>query len=86
MLQTPFPDAALREAVEGAEKIVVLDRSTSFGRGGILTEAVDLALDRPVASVLAGIGGQNVDYVDMMDIAMEADVGERVWYGGGELL
>ena len=86
MLQTPFPDAALREAVDGAEKIVVLDRSTSFGRGGILTEAVDLALDRPVASVLAGIGGQNVDYVDMMDIATEAEVGERVWYGGGELV
>lgn len=86
MLQTPFPDAAIRAAVGDAEKVVVLDRSTSFGRGGILTESVDLALDRPVASVLAGIGGQNVDYLDMVDIAKAAKPGERAWYGGGELV
>ena len=85
ILQTPFPEAAFREAVEGASEIVVLDRSTSFGRSGILTEAVELAIDQPIASVLAGIGGQNVDYQDMVEIAKAAEPGDRVWWGGGEL-
>ena len=64
---------------------MVLDRSTSFGRSGILTEAVELAIDQPIASVLAGIGGQNVDYQDMVTIAKAAEPGDRAWWGGGEL-
>jgi len=85
ILQTPFPEEAFRDAVAGAEEIVVLDRSTSFGRSGILTEAVELAIDQPIASVLAGIGGQNVDYQDMVTIAKAAEPGDRVWWGGGAL-
>lgn len=85
LLQTPFPETDFREAVEDADEIVVLDRSTSFGRSGILTEAVELAIDKPIASVLAGIGGQNVDYLDMVEIAKAAQPGDRVWWGGGEL-
>ncbi|MFB6113084.1 MAG: transketolase C-terminal domain-containing protein [Halodesulfurarchaeum sp.] len=82
MLYTPFPEEDFREAVAGAEKIVVLDRATSFGRGGITTLDVERALDRPVATVLAGIGGQNVDYEDIVRIAQEATPGETVWFGG----
>ena len=82
MLYTPFPEAAFREAVSGAEKIVVLDRATSFGRGGITTRDVEHAVDQPVASVLAGIGGQSVNYEDIVRIAQEATPGETVWFGG----
>ncbi|MFC7046836.1 transketolase C-terminal domain-containing protein [Halobacteriaceae archaeon GCM10025711] len=82
LLYTPFPDEAFRAAVGDAEKVVVLDRATSFGRGGIVTRDVRLALDRPVAGVLAGIGGQNVDYNDVVRIALEAEPGETQWFGG----
>ena len=82
LLQTPFPEERFAAAVGDAEKVVVLDRSTSFGRGGIVTRDVDLALDQPVASVIAGIGGQNVEWDDVVDIALAAQPGETQWFGG----
>ncbi|MFW6385009.1 MAG: transketolase C-terminal domain-containing protein [Halodesulfurarchaeum sp.] len=82
MLYTPFPETALREAVDGAEKIVVIDRATSMGRGGITTMDVERSIDQPVASVIAGLGGQSVDYEDIVTIAREAEPGETVWFGG----
>ncbi len=82
ILQTPFPQERFAEAVGDAEKVVVLDRSTSFGRGGIVTRDVNLAVDQPVASVIAGIGGQNVEFDDMVDIALNAEPGKTQWFGG----
>ncbi len=81
-LYTPFPNEALRDAIGDAERVVVLDRSTSFGRGGIVTNDVRAALERPVAGVIAGLGGQNVEYDDVVRIALEAQPGETVWFGG----
>lgn len=81
ILYTPFPDAEFEAAVGDATP-VVLDRSTSFGRGGILTRDVELAIDQPVASVIAGIGGQSVDYEDMARIVRSAEPGETAWFGG----
>lgn len=83
ILYTPFPDEAVAEAVGDAEKVVVLDRATSFGRGGIVTRDVESALDRDVASVITGIGGQPVDYEDVVDIALDATPGETQWFGQG---
>ena len=82
ILHTPFPEERFAEAVGDAEKVVVLDRSTSFGRGGIVTQDVELALDQPVASVIAGLGGQNVEWDDVVDIALNAEPGETQWFGG----
>lgn len=82
VLYTPFPEAELRTAVGDASKVVVLDRSTSFGRGGIVTREVDRLLDQPVAGVIAGIGGQNVSYEDVVRVARRAPPGETVWFGG----
>ncbi|MGM0398843.1 MAG: transketolase C-terminal domain-containing protein [Halobacteriota archaeon] len=81
LLYTPFPEDEFAAAVGDATP-VVLDRSTSFGRGGILTRDVEMALDRPVASVIAGIGGQSVDYEDMARIVRQAEPGETAWFGG----
>jgi pyruvate ferredoxin oxidoreductase alpha subunit len=81
-LYTPFPEDDVRAAVGDAEKVVVLDRSTSFGRGGIVTREVDRVLDQDVAGVIAGMGGQNVAYDDVVHIARRASPGETVWYGG----
>lgn len=81
-LYTPFPDHAIREAVGDADRVVVLDRSTSFGRGGIFSRDVRQALDRPIAAVIAGLGGQAVDYEGIAEIAKTASPGELQWYGG----
>ncbi|MFT4933098.1 MAG: pyruvate ferredoxin oxidoreductase alpha subunit [Natronomonas sp.] len=82
ILDTPFPEDRFAAAVGDAEKVVVLDRSTSFGRGGIVTRDVELAIDQPIASVIAGIGGQNVEWDDIIDIALNAEPGETQWFGG----
>ncbi|MEF8774629.1 MAG: transketolase C-terminal domain-containing protein [Halobacteriales archaeon] len=81
-LYTPFPEEEVRTAVADAEKVVVLDRSTSFGRDGIVTREVDRAIDQDAAGVIAGIGGQNVAYDDIVRIVGGATPGETVWFGG----
>lgn len=81
ILYTPFPNDEVATAVGDADKVVILDRATSFGRGGIVTRDVRSALDQEVASVITGIGGQPVDYEDIVDIALRARTGETQWFG-----
>lgn len=59
----PFPMKALREAVEGAKKLVVIERAFAVGSGGILncdvTEAVR-GMDLEQYCVIAGLGGRPI--------------------------
>jgi pyruvate ferredoxin oxidoreductase alpha subunit len=65
-LWRPFPFAELRQAVRGAEVLVVFDRAISFGGpGGPVCSEVRAALygqaRRPkVASLIGGLGGRDV--------------------------
>lgn len=63
----PFPAAALRRLVAGAERVAVLDRNLSPGRGGIFAEELRAALytgngfPRPeVYGYIVGLGGRDV--------------------------
>lgn len=59
----PFPFEAVRSALAGASRIVVLEKSLSVGIGGIVATDVRLALDAsatPVHTVVAGLGGRNI--------------------------
>ncbi|MBI2402055.1 MAG: pyruvate ferredoxin oxidoreductase, partial [Gemmatimonadetes bacterium] len=63
----PFPSAALRHAVARAERVAVLDRNLSPGRGGIFAEELRAALyagngfPRPeVYGYVVGLGGRDV--------------------------
>ncbi len=61
----PFPDEQVRQAVQNAAVVVVLDRALSMGSQGILTGEVKAALyDAPhrpaVLGMLAGYGGREV--------------------------
>jgi pyruvate ferredoxin oxidoreductase alpha subunit len=61
----PFPADALREALRGTERVVVLDRAVSLGAGGVVAAEVRaalFALDRPpkLAGVVAGLGGRDL--------------------------
>lgn len=59
----PAPHAALRAALAGARRVIVLDRALAVGSGGIAGNDVRLALeglDIPVHDVIAGLGGRPV--------------------------
>jgi len=61
----PFPAQELRQALEGAEKVAVIDRNISFGHGGIFAQEIKSALynspHRPVLfSFIAGLGGRDI--------------------------
>ena len=59
----PWPEQAVREALAGADRVVVVDRALAPGVGGVVARDVRLALDgRParVRSVIAGLGGRAV--------------------------
>jgi pyruvate ferredoxin oxidoreductase alpha subunit len=61
----PFPAQALREALAGAENVIVVEKSLAVGLGGQLANNVDLALRNSagaprVHSAIAGLGGRPI--------------------------
>jgi pyruvate/2-oxoacid:ferredoxin oxidoreductase alpha subunit len=88
----PFPVKRVREALGGAERVVVIDRNCSFGSGGGFASELKAALynsenGHPVVfGYIAGIGGQDVtpDLVtQMVDDARSLDRPPRedIWMG-----
>lgn len=75
----PFPDAAVREALKGAKRVVVIERMVSAGTGGALSLDVMRALrGLPVAqySVIAGLGGRAVARASLAEAFRQAEKGE----------
>ena len=59
----PFPLAAVRAALQGAQRVVVLEKSFSVGLGGIVSTDVRLALSGLQLhgyTVIAGLGGRAI--------------------------
>jgi len=59
----PFPLAAIRAAVLGAQRLVVLEKSLAVGIGGIVATDVRMAIDGlpiKVHTVIAGLGGRSI--------------------------
>jgi len=59
----PFPREALREAVAGAERVIVFEKCLAVGIGGILAGDVRMALSGlplKVHSVIGGLGGRPI--------------------------
>ena len=59
----PFPSEAVREALAGAARVVVLERALAVGVGGIVTQDVRAALASAavhVHTVVAGLGGRPI--------------------------
>ena len=77
-LYRPLPVQALRAALAGVERVLVLDRNYSPGHGGILHQELLAALygmdDPPrVCGLLAGVGGVNVSPQRIAEYVREAD-------------
>jgi pyruvate ferredoxin oxidoreductase alpha subunit len=59
----PFPAAAVRDALRGARRVIVVEKAFSIGVGGVVSTEVAMALrgdDVAVASVVAGLGGRPI--------------------------
>jgi pyruvate ferredoxin oxidoreductase alpha subunit len=59
----PFPIAQVRDALHGAKRVVVLEKSLAVGLGGIVSTNVRMALSAlpiDVYTVVAGLGGRPI--------------------------
>ncbi len=67
----PFPRQEIYDALKGKMNIVVLEKSISLGRGGILASDVRWSFpraekkDRNISSFIAGLGGRNITKDDL---------------------
>ncbi|MBK1615858.1 pyruvate ferredoxin oxidoreductase [Rubrivivax gelatinosus] len=74
----PFPLAAVRAALEGAARVVVLEKSFSVGLGGVVSTDVRLALSGLQLhghTVVAGLGGRAITQASLLRTLREAVAG-----------
>lgn len=90
----PFPFDLLRTLLGGAAKLAVVDRSLSFGHGGIVASEVRAAFanqpDAPrIFSFIAGLGGRDVTPQVLDDVVEHVRTNDRpeddtLWVGLNE--
>lgn len=71
----PFPLAAVRVALQGARRVVVLEKSFSVGLGGVVSTDVRLALSGLHLhgyTVVAGLGGRSITLASLKRTLLEA--------------
>ncbi|MDV0443186.1 transketolase C-terminal domain-containing protein [Methanorbis rubei] len=74
----PFP---VDMKIEGKD-LVVIDRDYSFGFGGVVAGEIQARYPQAkIASVIAGLGGQEVTYEDMANFVRTRKVGTEFWFG-----
>jgi pyruvate ferredoxin oxidoreductase alpha subunit len=56
----PWPREAVREALQRAQRVIVLEKSLAVGIGGIVSTNVRTTCDVPVYTVIAGLGGRPI--------------------------
>ena len=71
----PFPLAAVRAALQGAQRVVVLEKSFSVGLGGVVSTDVRMALSGLQLhgyTVVAGLGGRAITQASLARTLREA--------------
>ena len=66
----PFPAEAIRRALVGADRVVVVEKAFSIGFGGVLATDIAMALSGvgiPVHTVVAGLGGRPITEASLGD-------------------
>jgi len=74
----PWPLAAVRAALAGAKRVVVLEKSLAVGAGGIVSSSIRAALPGPataVYTVIAGLGGRAITRASLGKAFAEAITG-----------
>ncbi len=67
----PFPLAALCDALEGAKRVICVEKSLAPGLGGVLASNVRMALrghPLPVYTVVAGLGGRPITRKSLAEV------------------
>jgi pyruvate ferredoxin oxidoreductase alpha subunit len=71
----PWPTQAMRAALDGAKRVVVLEKSLAVGVGGIVSTNVRTTLTGravPVYDVIAGLGGRAITKASLAKMLREA--------------
>ena len=71
----PFPLAALRMALAGADRVVVVEKALAVGIGGILSTDVRMALNGTATrdyTVIAGLGGRVIPQRSLTEVFKKA--------------
>ena len=75
----PFPLAALREALQDAKRVVVLEKCLAVGLGGIVSDGVRKALSGIQLNgytVIAGLGGRAITQASLLQLFEDAHADE----------
>jgi len=75
----PFPRAALRAALAGATRVLVLEKAFSLGAEGVLMGDVVMATrgrELALHNVIAGLGGRPITRASLEDLLAQAERGE----------
>ena len=75
----PFPLAALREVLQGAKRVVVLEKCLAVGLGGIVSDGVRKALSGIQLNgytVIAGLGGRAITQASLLQLFADAHADE----------
>jgi pyruvate ferredoxin oxidoreductase alpha subunit len=75
----PFPANRLREALRGAEHVIVLERAFAPGAGGVVSADLQVAmagLPVRISTVVAGLGGRPVTKASLAGVLDKAQRGE----------
>ena len=71
----PFPLQDVRDALGGAERVVVIEKAFALGVGGIVSQDVRISLDRgsaPVYTAIAGLGGRPITAASLCRLLQDA--------------
>jgi pyruvate ferredoxin oxidoreductase alpha subunit len=75
----PWPHAAVRAALKGARRVVVIEKSLAVGLGGIVSSNVHNSLaapSTPVHAVIAGLGGRTITRASLHGAFADAIAGQ----------
>jgi pyruvate ferredoxin oxidoreductase alpha subunit len=77
----PFPAAAVRAALAGTNRVVVVEKAFAPGAGGVVAADVRLALGAatPCHTVIAGLGGRPITAASLrglLEVAVAGDLGD----------
>ena len=79
----PFPTKELKEILEKASKVAVLDKNISFGMGGVLYNDIKVKTNADVYGFIAGLGGRDItpEYVREIVAKTKNPTHEVEWIG-----
>lgn len=70
----PFPLKQLRSALQGCQRVIVIEKNLAPGLGGILASNIRMALRgivKPVFTVIAGLGGRAIMKQSLQEVLLQ---------------